>query len=1371
MSVKLRLSIIIISIFANFLFAADDPNVVVPNLVSLPIADAATVVSDVGLVLGEINYNYHPSIDLDHVIYQSLAAGSLASAGTTIDLTVSLGIADLLEGSGTASDPYLIHDLADFDIFSDPNNYDHYYWSEGIHTKLMSDIDLSGREYYRSVIAWDTTPWDRFYTGVPYRGVFLGNGHTISNLVFESGPRSYVGLFGQISDTARVANLNCTNAVINTDIWSGYAGVLCGQSYGNISDCFTDGSVSGEYISGGLCGRNNGTISSSYTTGSVSGDQYVGGLCGHNYKGTISNCYSSCSVSGDQYVGGLCGYNRSGIIYNCYSTGSVSGISAFGGICGYQFSNDASISNSFWDIQTSGTTIGCFVGSGVIENVLGKTSVEMQHIDTFISAGWDFVGETANGSDDIWFMGGYPVFSWIDQSTWINVPDLTNLSQADAEYLVIQEGFNFGAVSYINNDNISEGLIADQYPAPGTDLPAGALVSLVVSLGPWPLVPDLSGLDENQAQTAITDAGMVVGNITYINDDYVAQGLVVSQTPASGEKVALDTSIDFIISIGPWPIVPDLSGLTEAQAKAAINNAGLNVGEISHLCDDLVQQGHIISQSPQADTVLPTGSSVNFVVSLGVFVPLEGSGTESDPYLIRDLKDFEVFSDPNYHTADYWAEGVYTSLMADIDLSGREYYRAVIAWNTTPLSPNFTGVSYDGIFNGNGYNISNLVIDSGTATYVGLFGHISETARVENLNCTDAEINSDIAGERVGIVCGDNHGTISNCYSDGSIFCFGLIGGLCGNNVGTISDSYATGSLSGKTLIGGLCGKNHSGIITNCYSSCSVSQSEYYYYSLFGGLCGSNVEGTINSCYSTSTVSGSKQVGGLCGHNTDGTISNSYATGNVSGNDEVGGLCGSNSEGIIVACYYTGTVSGNDYVGGLCGENYRGTIDNCYSTGTVSGDDQIGGFCGKNYKETISNCYSTCEVSGVNVTGGFCGYNEFGTITNCYSTGSASGDSYVSGFCGYTYGDSYIGMANSFWDIQTSGTTIGYYTNESGTVTNVLGKTTIEMQNIKTFIDAGWDFADEVDNGPDDIWRMPAADYPVLAWRQGVPNINSDSFVDITDFALFAGSWLSINGDELYTIKSDFDGDDSVNLIDLQIFTEQWLFDFNFVPVLPLQLYWAFDETDGDIAYESSEYQMNGSVHGMPNHSPGKVNNCLQFDGIDDFVEINGYQGVDGNKARTVAAWIKANEDLLNAEQNYHTIVSWGSMDLSGMWAFVLDFNTGQLSVNNMGASITGGPDLEDSQWHHVAAVLPYGADSIEQVLLYVDGTEVATSVEGYDTSINTKLTGNVLIGALDLNESNSYDLYGLFKGSIDEVGIFHRALNQTEVQQLYQIP
>ena len=185
------------------------------------------------------------------------------------------------------------------------------------------------------------------------------------------------------------------------------AGGLAGQNSGkaSISKCYAMNSVSGNESVGGLAGTNESSISQCYSSGTVSGSLEIGGLVGWNYSpGSITNSYSQSNVLAGQYAGGLVGVN-SGSISISYSSGNVAGTTmTVGGLAALNFTT---ISASFWDIETSGQSSS--------SGGTGKTTANMKKRATFTSAGWDFVGENANGTQDIWRINenqDYPRLNW-----------------------------------------------------------------------------------------------------------------------------------------------------------------------------------------------------------------------------------------------------------------------------------------------------------------------------------------------------------------------------------------------------------------------------------------------------------------------------------------------------------------------------------------------------------------------------------------------------------------------------------------------------------------------------------------------------------------------------------------------------------------------------------------------------------------------------------------------------------------------------------------------------------------------------------------------------------------------------------------------
>jgi hypothetical protein len=268
-------------------------------------------------------------------------------------------------------------------------------------------------------------------------------------------------------------------------------------------------------------------------------------------------------------------------------------------------------------------------------------------------------------------------------------------------------------------------------------------------------------------------------------------------------------------------------------------------------------------------------------------------------------------------------------------------------------------------------------------------------------------------------------------------------------------------------------------------------------------------------------------VGALAGYLDSGTIANCRVKGaDVSGNNHIGGLVGT-STGRIVNCSSTGYVSGDSYIGGLIGLITDSTVNTSFSRADVSGNMNVGGFAGKTGDQSaiVSNCYATGSVVGDMYVGGLVGQVEQGRAYKSYSTGSVTGNQYVGGLTGRirVLGD----VTHCFWDTETS----GQPTSAGGT-----GKTTVEMQSINTFSNAGWDFWN--------TWTIcEGMNTPVLLWQIPATDFLCPDGVDFIDFAFFASHWLDsrCNIGNYYCEGTDVDGSGLVDTIDLEIFCDLWL--------------------------------------------------------------------------------------------------------------------------------------------------------------------------------------------------------------------------------------
>ncbi len=136
-------------------------------------------------------------------------------------------------------------------------------------------------------------------------------------------------------------------------------------------------------------------------------------------------------------------------------------------------------------------------------------------------------------------------------------------------------------------------------------------------------VPDLSGKTVEEATAALKAKGLTLGKQTTAADDTVPKDQVVSQDPSSGTQVDSGTAVSVVVSTGPEAVpVPDLVGKTEAQAKAALEQAGLQLGDVSEVDSTDQEKGHVVSSNPASGDQVAKDTKVAIAIASGkVAVP------------------------------------------------------------------------------------------------------------------------------------------------------------------------------------------------------------------------------------------------------------------------------------------------------------------------------------------------------------------------------------------------------------------------------------------------------------------------------------------------------------------------------------------------------------------------------------------------------------------------------------------------------------------------------------------------------------------------------------------------------------------------------
>jgi len=1216
-------------------------------------------------------------------------------------------IALALSGSGTEADPWRIQSLADFNDFAADANY----WDD--YTRLETDVNLAGMTYTTAVVAPDPDAANGTFRETSFTGVFDGNDCKVMGLTIDDGGagNDYLGLFGHI-DGGEIRNLGIEDCSISGDH---RIGGLLGGTYSNgiVSNCYSTGDIRGSWNIGGLAGSGSasflncystcdvrgegdvggiigenssgGPITNCYSTGDVKGIDNVGGLVGLLSYGSLLNCYSIGDVDGVDDVGGLVGHISSASVSNCYSTGDVSGVDDVGGLVGRnsgsisqcycagdvnavgnvgglvgingmpEWFTDGSVSNCFWDVdaQRHGVTESIGENYGTVSSVIGLSGEAMATASTFTSAGWDFMGESANGTGETWQMptdGGYPGLSFFDGEIPFPLP---GNGTAGDPYL-IGAANELGMVNWYPKDSCFR-LTSD------IDL-SGINWSVAV-------VPVFHGcFDGNGYRVANlhVSGGWRVGMFGHLGEDGQVKGLGIEGGCVSGEQyVGGLVGENYGGSVSNCYYAGDVNGTDEYLGGLV----GYNRGLVSDCCST----GKASGSSYVGGLVGSNSGSLvdcNSIVEVSGYDEVGGLvGRNSGGSISRCRSAGDVHGD-YYDVGGLVGEncgGIVSDCYSTSTVDGREDVGGLVGANIDGGS--VLKCSSAGDVHGVGF-----MVDSGVG---GLVGANSGTI-------SDCNSRGNVSGDQdVGGLVGTNiyYGSVSYCYSIGDVNGYFGVGGLVGHNEGILFACNSIGDTRGDYNVGGLAGTNEWGHISNSYSIGETSGEGYV-----GGLVGYNY-GSISLCYSASDVNAiGDEVGGLVGSNifpahvtSEGIVSKclwdidvqthgvtksigddegiiidvvgaetaqmetketftsagwDFLGESANGTSEIwqmpdsGGypalslsfgdipfsLAGSgaggdpylvgdaNDLGMVrwypedccfkVTCdidlsgitwpeavvpKFEGTFDGGghklvnmqisgggwllglfgylgedcqvtdlgleggyvvgvgDGVGSLVGKNDGGSISKCYSTSDVTGRDYVGGLMGLNWGGSVLNCYSTGDINGDWEMGGLVGRNSGGSVSNCYSTSDIDGGRFAGGLVGLnsSSGD----VSNCLWNTETQshGVTDGIYYNV-GTVTNVLGLTTAQMQMKSTFTSAGWDFVE--------VWDLvcEGMNYPRLVWEIAVVDLGCPHGVDSFDYSLFANRWMDTNcGSSADCEGADFDFSGGVDGMDLAIFFGRWL--------------------------------------------------------------------------------------------------------------------------------------------------------------------------------------------------------------------------------------
>ncbi|WIM66986.1 Stk1 family PASTA domain-containing Ser/Thr kinase [Corynebacterium breve] len=210
---------------------------------------------------------------------------------------------------------------------------------------------------------------------------------------------------------------------------------------------------------------------------------------------------------------------------------------------------------------------------------------------------------------------------WFGSGRYGEIPQVIGMGREEAITAVTEAGFEPATEIVYSNTVPADSPVGTEPPAGDKVLP-GDQVKILISQG-RPTVPEVPGGMSVEDYRAIAEERtfqVITGESVYSTDAPV--GSVASTEPAAGTALDIGSKVTVAVSKGPEPIeVPDLRGLPKDDAVRQLEEAGLNVGEITEDFDEDIYGGNVVSSDPGKTTQLERGDTVNLVLSNAKTMP------------------------------------------------------------------------------------------------------------------------------------------------------------------------------------------------------------------------------------------------------------------------------------------------------------------------------------------------------------------------------------------------------------------------------------------------------------------------------------------------------------------------------------------------------------------------------------------------------------------------------------------------------------------------------------------------------------------------------------------------------------------------------
>jgi len=199
----------------------------------------------------------------------------------------------------------------------------------------------------------------------------------------------------------------------------------------------------------------------------------------------------------------------------------------------------------------------------------------------------------------------------------VTVPNLTELGDAAVERLLAEAVLTRGQVRR-EESRQPTGTVVSQDPAANTRVPIETAVNLVIATRVTVLVPDLLGRNAGDVGRRLVDAELERGLVRR-EESRQPEGTVLSQAPAAGDRVVIETAVDLVIATPVTVVVPDLVGQDVVAVDTLLRATELRRGGTSTQ-ESREPEGTVLSHEPAARRRVAVETDVDLVVATPVTV-------------------------------------------------------------------------------------------------------------------------------------------------------------------------------------------------------------------------------------------------------------------------------------------------------------------------------------------------------------------------------------------------------------------------------------------------------------------------------------------------------------------------------------------------------------------------------------------------------------------------------------------------------------------------------------------------------------------------------------------------------------------------------